>query len=498
MAMAATVAAKLLLLAAAYYAAGRASLALQYEGPVAAIWLPVGVGAATLYLAGLRWWPGLLIGDLALADPAQPLGTALGITAGNMADILVIAALLRLVLKPPGPLDRLERVAAALAAIVAGATITATVAVISVGAGDIVAASELPTFWRSWFLADACGSLVVIPLLLAWAQPRSTAWRGRSPWEASLVIAAVVALSAIALSRDLPLTYMVFPPLIWAALRFGPRGATAAVAVTAGMTVALTASDMGAFVEHSITDRVLSTQLYVVVAALTTLCLAAVVSERRRTALDLVASRTRIGAAGAEERRRLERELHDSAQNRLVALQVRLVLLQEHIAQSTPQVAAAFGDLIQEVAALGDELRRIGHGISPPLLATRGLVAALEAECKHSAIAVHIAAGEIGLSAPSVETAVYLCCLESIQNAVKHGGPGVSATVSLRCRDDELAFSVHDDGRGFDSQTTVSGAGLTGLQDRIETVGGRIEIMTAPGRGTTVAGFVPWPPRGKN
>jgi hypothetical protein len=99
-----------LALAAAYYAAGRASLALQYEGPVAAIWLPVGVGAAALYLGGLRLWPGALIGDLALADAAQPLGSALGLTVGNMADMLIIAVLLRLLLGRRAGLDRLEGV----------------------------------------------------------------------------------------------------------------------------------------------------------------------------------------------------------------------------------------------------------------------------------------------------------------------------------------------------------------------------------------------------
>src|SRR5688500_2690172 len=94
-------------LAVAYYAAGRASLALQFEGPVAAIWLPVGVGAATLYLAGLRWWPGVLLGDLALADSTQPLGTALGLTAGNMADVVIVALLLRHLLGRRAALDQL-------------------------------------------------------------------------------------------------------------------------------------------------------------------------------------------------------------------------------------------------------------------------------------------------------------------------------------------------------------------------------------------------------
>jgi signal transduction histidine kinase len=484
-----------LVLAAAYYAAGQASLALQYTGPVAAIWLPVGIGVAALYLTGLRWWPGVLMGDLALADPAQPLGSALAITAGNVIDILVIAVLLRRLLGSRGALDRLEHVGGMLVAIVSGAAITATVAVLSLRAGGVVGSSEVPLFWRSWFLADASGALVIIPLALAWAQPRATAWRGRGVWEPALMIAAVVGLSAIALSGELPLTYMVFPALIWAALRLGQRGATFAVAVAAVMAVGITANELGAFVMHSITASALSTQLYIAVAALTTLCLAAIVSERARAALELAESRKRIAAAGAEERRRLERELHDSAQNRLVGLQIRLSLARERIEQTAPEAAASLEQLVQEAVTVGEELRRIAHGISPSLLATRGLVDALRHECTHSGIAVTIVTDEVGLSTPDVETAMYLCCLESIQNAAKHAGRDARMTVTLRRDSNELVFSLHDTGRGFDPQVTGRGAGLTSIQDRIDTVGGHVEIVSAPGGGTTVAGLVPWPAR---
>jgi signal transduction histidine kinase len=129
------------------------------------------------------------------------------------------------------------------------------------------------------------------------------------------------------------------------------------------------------------------------------------------------------------------------------------------------------------------------------MLATHGLAAALRVEGSHSAVPVAIVAGDIGLSEPHVERAVYLCCLESIQNAAKHAGGDAGVTVHLSRQADALRFSVEDDGRGFDPRAVTPGAGLAGLRDRVETVGGHIEVITAPGRGTTVSGTVPWPAR---
>jgi signal transduction histidine kinase len=309
------------------------------------------------------------------------------------------------------------------------------------------------------------------------------------------MLAAVAVLSVLALSAEQPLTYIVFPAFIWAALRFGPRGATVAVAIAAGIAVWTTANELGAFVEHSVSDTALNLQLYIVFASLTTLCLAAIVSERRRTAMELADSRARIVAAGARERRRVEAELHDSAQNRLIALLARLGLARDAAEETAPNLVPALDAMIDDAKAAGDELRRIAHGILPPLLAGEGLSAALKAESLHSAIAVRVADGGVGRSDQDIELAVYLCCLEAVQNAAKHAGAGASVTVALRRRDDELTFVVVDTGRGFDPPATAPGAGLTSVRDRVDTVGGRVEVLSAPGRGTTVAGVVPWPPR---
>ena len=215
-------------------------------------------------------------------------------------------------------------------------------------------------------------------------------------------------------------------------------------------------------------------------------------AELQATTNELRRSRARIAIAAAAERHRLERELHDRAQNRLVALQIRLGLAQELVEDSAPEVAALLAELGDQAEAVGEELCRIARGIYPPMLATRGLAEALVAEARFSGVAVRVLASPVGFSTPGVELAVYLCCLEAIQNAAKHAGRDVRVTVRLGREQDELAFSVEDDGRGFDP-ASADGSGLAGMRDRIASMGGRLEVSSIPGHGTTVAGAVPWP-----
>jgi signal transduction histidine kinase len=484
------------LVAVGYDVFAQGGEALLLTGPAGAFWPATGLGIAVLYLGGLRWWPGVVLGDLLSREwGLLPIGTALAESAGNIARALVAVIILRRLVGSRAAMDRLAHVGAVLVAVGTGEAISATVAMLALLAGGVIDGSEMSVFWRSWWLGGLAGGLVVVPLALAWAQPPAPVWRGRGALEGALMIGAVAALSAVALSAQEPLTYLVFPALIWAALRFGPQGATLAVAVAVAAAVWATSNALGPFVELAPSDSALNLQLYIIFAALTTLCLAAIVTERRRAAQELSESRARIAAARERERRRLEGELHDSAQNRIFALRVRLRLAQERSGKTAPELAAALGELVDEAEAVGDDLRRVAHGLSPPMLSTHGLAAALRVEGAHSAIPVAVVAGEIGLSAPHIERAVYLGCLESIQNAAKHAGADATVTVRLRRDEDELLFSVEDTGCGFDPRTTTPGAGLASVHDRVDTVGGRVEVLSAPGRGTTVSGAVPWPSR---
>jgi integral membrane sensor domain MASE1 len=256
------------LLALLYRGVAEIGYSLQFAGPVAAVvWLPVGIGVAFLYLGGLRYWPGILIGDLLANDyDTLPLGSALGQTAGNVLEVVTITVLLCALVPRGDPLATVGGVLRMLVAIVAGTTVSATIGPLSLWMGDVISSAEVPEVWRTWWLGDASGALVVLPFALAWARTPRRGWSWGRGAEAALMLVAVVILSEIALRSSRPLAYLVFPALIWAALRLGGHGATAAIAVAASFAVWETTRQVGPFAYESVTYSVLSAQLYIAVA----------------------------------------------------------------------------------------------------------------------------------------------------------------------------------------------------------------------------------------
>ena len=205
---------------------------------------------------------------------------------------------------------------------------------------------------------------------------------------------------------------------------------------------------------------------------------------------DLRASRQRLVAAQDTERRRLERNLHDGAQQNLVAIKVKLGLA-EMFAASDPQKAQA---LITEITADAGEaletLRDLARGIYPPLLADQGLAAALSAQARKALLPVQVEAEDIGRYSQDIEAAVYFCCLEAVQNVAKYA-QATTVTIRLKRAGEDLQFTVSDDGQGFDSAITVRGSGLQNMADRLAALGGDLDVSSKPGEGTTVTGVVP-------
>ena len=212
-----------------------------------------------------------------------------------------------------------------------------------------------------------------------------------------------------------------------------------------------------------------------------------------RSSLEALAeSRARSVAAEDRERRKLERDLHDGAQQRLVALRLKLALAAEQLEDNDPTRAEVIRGLGDEIDATIDEVRSFARGVYPSLLAQTGLAEALRAAGRSSALPTTVHAAGLGRHPPELETTVYFFCSEALQNAAKHARGATGVTISLS-DDRELHFDVRDDGAGFDVQTTPIGTGLRNLADRLAAVGGTMTIHSTPGQGTCIEGSIPLP-----
>ena len=639
-----------------YYLAARAGLRLAYlHGSVTALWPPVGVGIAALVIGGPGLWPGIVAGDLLVADFSTPWGTVLGQTIGNTLEVVVAALLFIRLAGRRRDLERVWDVLALVICAIVGTLISAAFGVVSLRLGHVIKAAEFGSVFRTWWLSDFSGAVVFAPLLLVWSARRS--WRISRPKlaEGALVLALLIVLVEVPSQQVVP--YIVFPVLIWAALRFGPAGAATTVAIVSALTVWNTAHGSGPFVRASITHTLLATQLFVAVAALTSLVLAAVTAERlasekaqreltagqaalRRIATlvaseaasarvfervtveaartlgasaaslarfdadntvtfigawsrsgvlafpvgatmsldgagvlaavretgepewihryddlagpivervtsfgydsataapiklggevwgalvaagergaplpagadrrladfaELVAlalanadayrklaeSRARIVEATDGERRRLERNLHDGAQQRLVSLALRLRLVRTALTNDSSAAESMLSEADNELKQALGELRELARGIHPGALTARGLQFALEALADRAPVPVRVMQiPEARLPEP-VEVAIYYLVAEATTNVAKYA-QATHATVAVERSNGSVTVVVTDDGIG--GAEPRSGTGLIGLADRIEALGGRFQIESPYGRGTRLSAEIP-------
>ena len=208
---------------------------------------------------------------------------------------------------------------------------------------------------------------------------------------------------------------------------------------------------------------------------------------------ELQESRRRIVTAQDERARKLERDIHDGAQQQLVALSVKLGLAERLIGREPDKAATLLGELRTDATDALDTLRDLARGIYPPLLADKGLTAALEAQARKSPVPTTVRAIGVGRYRQDAEAAVYFCALEALQNTTKYAN-ATYAEIAISDGDGQIAFSVTDDGKGFDTSVRSPGTGLQGMADRLASIGGSLRIESQPGHGTTVSGLVPLGP----
>jgi signal transduction histidine kinase len=475
------------LLALLYYGVAKLGYVFGFSGPIAAIvWLPVGVGAAFLAVGGLSFWPGALIGDLLANDYSTlSVGGAVGQTIGNLIEVVMIAFLVRRIMRTRSPLRSLGGVVEMVAAIGAGTAVSALVGPLSLVAASGLSIGAVPHVSWTWWLGDTCGALLVLPLALAWNLPVGLRLPRQRVFEAGATLALVAVLSWVA-ARGIAPGYVIFPVLALAGIRFGQRGATSAVFVSVAFVVWGETDRHGHFAVHAFSPSVHETQLFIVVAAISSLCWTALVAERENAVQEMRASNLRAFTAAQAERRRMERDLHDGAQQRLLALCVRLGL--QVRAATEPELRQFLVESEEQLDQAIAELRDLSHGIHPSVLSELGLANAIRTLAGRSTIPVTLVELPTRKVDADTQVAAYYALTETLANAQKHSRAS-SIRVSVASRFAALHLVVEDDGIGGAGKSP--GGGLTGIRDRVEALGGRFALESPLGVGTRVTAVIP-------
>ena len=212
-----------------------------------------------------------------------------------------------------------------------------------------------------------------------------------------------------------------------------------------------------------------------------------------RSLEQLAESRARLLEVSNRERRRIERDIHDGAQQGLVNLRIRLSVLQERLAAAGSEHAVTLAELAQAADGAIDQLRALAHGVYPPLLSEHGLSQALQSAARSSPVATTLDVHQSTRYEEAVETSIYFACLEALQNAAKHASGATAVHVRVFEDSETVRFEVRDDGEGFDGGPT-DGSGLANIRERLAAAGGSLSVSSTRGEGTVVAGEVPMRP----
>jgi len=523
---------QVVIVALAYIIAARIGLSLDTVGGFATlVWPASGIALASLLLGGFRLWPAIAIGAFTAnyLSGAPPLA-ALGIAIGNTAEAFVGAYLLG---KIPGFRHKLDRIRDVLAMIVLAAgvstLVSATLGVTTLLAFDLIPPAGYGETWKAWWLGDAIGDLFAAPLILVWAGwiPRLRLARYAESAALGVVIIIIGSLvfgestfqDGVARGRE----YMLFPPLIWAALRFGTRGAVTSSTLVTIIAIVYTAMGRGPFVHGDLHTNLLALQTFAGISGATFLVLGASMAERRHAAKDLIASREIAEGANRAKAGFLAVISHElrTPLNAIIGY-VELLLLeidgplnpgQRGVLEKIRQSQRHLLSLIEDVLGFAQvEAGRLSFTLQP--VRVRDAVAAIEPiieqESKKKELVLTISDISPDLAVYADPDKLRQVLLNLVTNAMKFtppkGGISISSErdrgrVKIDVRDTGIGISSANLSRVFDPFFQVDqggtrkypgvGLGLSIVRDVVLAMNGDVEIESEPGKGTTVSVFLP-------
>lgn len=520
------------IVALAYIIAARVGLSLDAVGGFATVvWPASGIALASLLLGGFRLWPAIAIGAFtANYLSGAPVFAAAGMAIGNTLEALAGAYLLN---KVPGFRCQLDRVRDVLALMFLAAglstLISASIGVTTLLAFDLIPPAGYAETWIAWWLGDAIGDLLAAPLILVWIEwkPRIRMPRVGEATALALVIAATCLLvfgaqpghEGAARARE----YMLFPPLIWAALRFGTRGAVTSTAVTTAIAIVYTAVERGPFARGDLHDNLLSLQMFGGIAGATFLVLGASIAERRRVARDLDeareiaegANRAKSGflAVVSHELRTPLNAIMGYVDLLLLEIQGPLTASQRGILERIRQSQRHLLSLIEDVLGFAQvEAGRLSFVLQP--VSVRDSVSAVEQivtpETTKKALTLRVGEIDSAMIVHADPDRLRQILLNLVTNSVKFTEPGgiiqidaepAGQNVRIKVTDSGIGISEANLGHVFDPFFQVDqggtrrhpgvGLGLSIVRDIVLAMSGEVDITSEPGKGTTVSISLP-------
>jgi len=533
-----------LVVASAYYIGAQIGFGLTFQPhPVSTLWPPNSILLAALLLSPVRSWWFLLLSAfpahlLAQLNANIPLTMILSWFVSNCSEALIGASILRYLTKSEMRFDNTYHVGmfilvAFLAPFLSSFIDAAFVMLNRFGN---------TAFWdlfRMRFFSNVMASLTLVPLILTW-------WRGEFPklgtipWkrylESALLVTGIVIVGIITQEAELnktpALLYLPLPFLLWAAIRFGPKGSSAVLLFVTVFEIWVAIHGHGPFASQSAESNALSVQLFLILASMPLLFLAALIKEREQAqeaatqkeerlvlALDtaqqasqaLSVSREKLHQSHSQirallgklidaqesERRRISRQLHDDLNQKIASLSMGISQLKRKLPVQETALVVELDQLRENAATLTNDVRTLSHQLHPAVLEHLGLVTALESYISNFNLEEHI---EVKLNAEigaeripfQVSICLYRVAVEALRNVSRHSG-ATSAAISLTRSDDMIELQVSDSGKGFDVETFKNGGGLglISIEERLRLLQGSCEIYSAPGRGTRLVVTVP-------